>query len=114
MTIGRARPCPACRETGAPAWGSAGGFDLCRCAACATVFTDRLPEPAESLDYDGYYHEGNLEVPPFVHQRLDELVATFEPRRRANRWLDVGCGAGALMEAARSRGWEVVGTEVAA
>ncbi len=40
----------------------------------------------------------------FVHRRLDQLVAAFDTDRRLNRWLDVGCGAGTLMQAARGRG----------
>jgi SAM-dependent methyltransferase len=80
---------------------------------CATWFTARVPEPAESLDYSAYYHAGNLDVPPFVLGRLEERVSSFERARRLNRWIDVGCGAGTLLQAARNRGWEVVGTEVA-
>ena len=83
-----------------------------RCRSCRTLFTARLPAPAESLDYDDYYHEGNLEVPAFVHSRLDELVGSFERERSLGTWLDVGCGAGTLLEAVRGRGWQAIGTEV--
>jgi len=65
------------------------------------------------MDYEGYYHEGNLRIPPCVHDRLDAMVERFGRYRSLNRWLDVGCGAGALMQAAVSRGWVTVGTEVA-
>ena len=83
------------------------------CRLCGTFFTARLPTAVESKDYGGYYHEGNLEVPVFVHRRLEDLVSDFDEDRELNRWLDVGCGAGTLLEAARGRGWEVIGTEVA-
>lgn len=94
--------------------GASGGFDLARCDACRTLFTARLPEGGDAHDYDGYYHEGNLQVPAFVRSRLDEVVGAFEPYRDANRWLDVGCGAGTLLEAVVGRGWEAIGTEVSA
>ncbi len=81
------------------------------CHVCGTLFTDQLPE---ATDYAGYYHPGNLEVPGFVHAQLDRVAASFGERRNLNRWLDVGCGAGSLMAAARRQGWEVTGTEVAA
>ena len=48
------------------------------CRVCGTLFTARLPSSSEAKDYGGYYHEGNLEVPPFVHRRLERLVSRFE------------------------------------
>lgn len=108
------RPCPACLERDSRARGEVGGFRMRTCQRCRTLFTARLPVAAESTDYGGYYHPGNLEVPAFVHRQLERVVASFEPWRRCNRWLDVGCGAGALMAAARRRRWDVIGTEVAA
>lgn len=87
---------------------------MMRCRSCGTVFTSSLPSTqAEAEDYSAYYHERNLEVPVFLRQRLDELVHGLEPFRRGGRWLDVGCGAGALLHAASRGGWQVVGTEVA-
>ena len=89
-----------------------------RCAAargCGTLFTGRLPSS------------------PGRGERLRRLLPRRQPsdprlrgaasggggrRIRAipatrGRWLDVGCGAGALMRAAAGRGWTAVGTEVA-
>jgi SAM-dependent methyltransferase len=112
MATSGARSCPACLGAGAPA-GEADGFALLRCRSCKTLFTGRVPEAAEALDYDAYYHAGNLAVPEFVRGRLEETVGSFERYRRVNAWLDVGCGAGTLLEAAQARGWEATGTEVA-
>jgi SAM-dependent methyltransferase len=108
-----ARPCPGCRGTDSRSTGDVHGFRMHSCRCCRTVFTAQLPTSQESTDYGAYYHEGNLEVPDFVHRRLAELVSDFEADRRLNRWLDVGCGAGTLMRAAQAQGWDVVGTEVA-
>jgi SAM-dependent methyltransferase len=107
------RPCPACSADAARPVGSANGHALARCARCRTLFTASLPaSPAEAIDYAGYYHEANLRVPEFVERRLEEVVGEFEPYRRSGRWLDVGCGAGALMRAATRQGWSAVGTEM--
>ena len=92
--------------------GEVDGFRMQTCQRAARCSPRTLPTAAESTDYGRYYHDGNLEVPPFVHRRLDQLVAGFDDDRRLNRWLDVGCGAGTLMQAARGRGWDVIGTEV--
>jgi SAM-dependent methyltransferase len=107
------RACPACQHRSARSVGAIDGFEMRRCTDCATVFTATLPStPEEAHDYSTYYEKGNLEVPAFIERRLDQLVAGFDKYRRRNRWLDVGCGAGALMRAAAERGWTATGTEV--
>jgi SAM-dependent methyltransferase len=79
------------------------------------VFTAMLPSsPEEGQDYSTYYDRGNLDVPSFIERRLDQLVADFDRYRLRNRWLDVGCGAGALMRAAAKQSWTAIGTEVSA
>jgi SAM-dependent methyltransferase len=106
------RACPACAERhGRPA-GFVAGFDLQRCDACGTLYVAELPDASAAVDYDDYYHEGNLAVPAFVHDRLRALVAGFEADRSLNRWLDVGCGAGTLLDAVAAAGWQATGTEV--
>jgi SAM-dependent methyltransferase len=83
-----------------------------RCRECRSVYASAVPDTAVE-DYAGYYHEGNLVVPEIVHRRLGEVVRSFDSYRLSNRWLDVGCGAGALLEAAAGEGWDAEGTEVA-
>jgi len=108
------RPCPACLAAESLPAGAANGFQMLRCGDCATLFTARLPSRvAEAQPYEEYYHAGNLTIPAFVERRLGEVVARFERYRTDGRWLDVGCGAGALMRAAARRDWTVIGTEVA-
>jgi 2-polyprenyl-3-methyl-5-hydroxy-6-metoxy-1,4-benzoquinol methylase len=106
------RSCPACLSDSSRPAGEANGFDLRSCGRCRTLFTARLPQAGEAKEYEEYYHDENLTVPSFVERRLQEIASGFDGYRRLNRWLDVGCGAGALMRAARARGWEVIGTEV--
>jgi SAM-dependent methyltransferase len=109
------RTCPACGKAEARAIGEARGIAMARCLGCGTLFTAVLPATeAEAEDYSSYYDESNLVIPDFIGRRLDELVSGFDRFRDRSRWLDVGCGAGALLRAASRSGWEVVGTEVAA
>ncbi|HEV3468939.1 MAG TPA: class I SAM-dependent methyltransferase [Pyrinomonadaceae bacterium] len=103
------RRCPACAGEVAVGRGAKNGVALAECRACATLYAESAPA---AFDYDGYYDEANLSVPEVVGARLDEIFASFAPYRRTNRLLDIGCGAGSLLEAARRAGWEAFGTEV--
>jgi SAM-dependent methyltransferase len=109
------RACPACQSRSANFIGACNGFDVERCTGCGTAFTATLPgSPEASQDYESYYEQGNLDVPAFIDRQLDRLVADFDGYRDRNLWLDVGCGAGALMRAAARRSWTAIGTEVSA
>lgn len=74
------------------------------------MFAGRRPSPDQLRDYyDGYgLHDVDS---PITRVRYGEILDTFEPYRRTNRLLDVGCGQGRFLEVAQSRGWEVSGTE---
>ena len=92
--------------------GEKNGFRVISCRGCGTLYTARVAGPGGAHDYDSYYGAENLSVPDFINARLDEIVADFAPYRRSGRLLDVGFGAGALLEAARRAGWEAAGVEV--
>ncbi len=69
-----------------------------------------MPTDAE-LDafYGAYPDYGPLS--PLTIKRYQELLNSFQPFRKFNRLLEVGCGHGAFLEVARQAGWEVTGTE---
>jgi 2-polyprenyl-3-methyl-5-hydroxy-6-metoxy-1,4-benzoquinol methylase len=107
------RACPGCGSTTSHHAGEVHGFELRRCTGCRSLFTTHLPGPGEEPDYSGYYDEdGDLAAPAFVGRILDGTVGQLGPWRSANRWLDVGCGGGDLLRAAKRAGWHVAGTEV--
>lgn len=107
-----ARPCPACMSTAYSSRGRKNGFDILSCLNCKTLYTSKLPEAGSSENYDTYYHEDNLTAPDFISLRLDEIMAEFAAYRQNGRLLDVGFGAGTLLEAARRAGWQSFGVEV--
>jgi SAM-dependent methyltransferase len=92
------------------------GFEMMACTHCGTLFTARLPLATDAKDYGEFYAQSrDVAVPAFVLGRLEETVGAFERyRSAANSWLDIGCGTGTLLQAATNRGWQPVGTEVAA
>lgn len=104
--------CVACGAAGGARRGEKNGFRVISCRGCGTLYTSRVAGPEGGHDYDSYYGEENLSVPDFINARLDEIVADFAPYRRGGRLLDVGFGAGALLEAARRAGWTAAGVEV--
>lgn len=103
--------CPACRQLSKHLYGEKNGFDMFICENCNTLYSSEK-ESATVFDYSNYYNEETLDIPDFVTMRLGEIVRTFEKYRQNNRFLDVGCGAGALLKAAVSEGWEAEGVEV--
>ncbi len=106
------RVCPSCGHTRGLTRGRKNDFRVVACEPCGTLYTAAIPISDESQDYDSYYTVENLTVPAFIDQRLDEIVATFEPYRKSNRLLDVGCGGGSFLEAAGRNKWQAFGVEV--
>ncbi len=103
--------CPACSSLQNRFCGNKNSFRVFVCQNCQTLFTFAENEN-QLFDYDQYYNPNNLTVPDFINKRLDEIVSGFEPYRKNNRLLDVGCGAGSLLKAARRADWLAEGVEV--
>jgi SAM-dependent methyltransferase len=101
--------CPACGSQRSDLRGEKNGHAVYRCRECGSLHSPRF-----ALDYEGYYDESNLSIPEFVDQQLDHAVNPLQVYRKTNRLLDIGCGEGAFLRAARRAGWEAVGLEVSA
>jgi SAM-dependent methyltransferase len=109
------RPCVACGSANAQKLGVKNELEIVCCNSCATIYTPYSPWYTSSYFYLGYYLKSEeTETPPFVLQRLEEIATDFAPYRETNRLLDLGCGAGDLLEAARRHGWQAQGVDVAA
>lgn len=111
-TSHKARHCPACGVALVRERGTKSGFQMLSCRGCKTLYTSQLPDAETAEDYDSYYGAGNLSAPDFINRRLDELMSEFAQYKQSGRLLDVGFGAGTLMEAARRGGWTALGVEV--
>jgi SAM-dependent methyltransferase len=106
------RDCPGCGGRKCKELGSKNGFEIVSCVECGSIYTGHLPLAGEQENYDEYYSEANLRVPEFITERVKEIVDEFERYRSSNRFLDIGFGAGTLLETAAEKGWNVAGTEV--
>lgn len=84
---------------------------LCKCLSCGFVFSKK--KPSKEI-IEKYYENYGLEqyISPITIKRYHEILDKFEPFRKTNRILDVGCGTGYFLNEAKNRGWEVYGTEI--
>lgn len=83
---------------------------LVSCQNCSMVFSSRNPTIEELENhYQGYGRNDYLS--PITIKRYHEILDAFEAVRKTNRILDVGCGIGYFLDVAKSRGWDVYGTE---
>ena len=105
--------CVACGNQDSQLLGVKNELELLRCRKCSTIYTPYSPWYSSEYFYEVYYPEQSLSPPAFVQPRLDEITAGFARYRRHNRLLDIGCGAGGLLLAARKNGWNAQGLEVA-
>lgn len=74
------------------------------------VHTAIEPTPEELSRYYANY-PAVVDLTAITRKRYLELLDRFEPFRKTNKLIDVGCGSGLFLEVAATRGWEVYGTE---
>jgi SAM-dependent methyltransferase len=87
---------------------------IVRCAECSHIYPNPMPFPARSLDdlytdTDDYFHGHDLEL---KKQAGLEKMAYFEKALgHRGRYLDIACGRGESLWAARESGWEHEGVD---
>jgi SAM-dependent methyltransferase len=88
---------------------------LARCRACGFVVLDpRLtPDAIAILENENAYYDYSTDPDEELIRALEAFLEVLEGMLpRHGRLLDAGCGRGYLLEAARRRGWQAVGTEI--
>jgi 2-polyprenyl-3-methyl-5-hydroxy-6-metoxy-1,4-benzoquinol methylase len=101
--------CPLCRATAPARLFAKDGWPYERCRACGLTTRGGGDEPPS---YHDYLPALTQTLPPLTRRRYEALLARLARYRTAGRFLDVGCGGGFLVEAARDLGWQAEGTEV--
>jgi len=109
--------CPLCGREPRPFAVDFQGLHLARCAACGLEFQHPRPvfeQLAAAVYTAGYHPEGHETVDGGRERTFARQLERIERyvRRRPAALLDVGCGAGAFLGYARSRGWTVGGTDI--
>jgi SAM-dependent methyltransferase len=88
---------------------------LVRCRSCrlAQVLSPPAPEELAAFYARYSYESACAWQTSFATERsLEALARRLAPYRQLGRLLDVGCGAGILMQALRRHGWSAEGTEL--
>ena len=100
--------CPLCAHPRALGlfWKTGVPFHACR--RCGVVTRGG---PPEADTYDDYFPDLTHALPPLTRRRYEDLLRSLARYRETGRFLDVGCGGGFLVEAARDLGWRAEGVE---
>jgi len=89
-------------------------YSVLQCSICSLIFVHPQPDPKFlALHYDKSYYEEWINKQAhdrsfMWEKRLDRLNRSG----KSGRLLDVGCGEGTFLQAAKHRGWQVNGTEI--
>lgn len=83
---------------------------LVQCGHCGFVFCNRIPTAEELVKHYEQYSRANI-ISPITLKRYEQLLEKFEPYRKTNNIIDVGCGDGFFLQVAKQKGWNVYGTE---
>jgi SAM-dependent methyltransferase len=107
--------CRGCKGTSLSYIGEKNGFGILRCETCRTAMVDRYPSNEELIAFYSNYHKtGNYQKKAATKirrgaGRIRRMMALKPPGKR---FLDVGCNAGYVVEAARQLGLEAHGIDI--
>lgn len=74
------------------------------------VFYKQIPTIDELNAHYAKYRRNDY-LSPLTIKRYEEILESFESFRKTGKLLDLGCGIGHFAQVAKSKGWEVYGTE---
>ena len=121
-----ARLCPACESGNTFPVGQLNGWAMVRCSVCDLIYTHDLPTSQQiseiynqAYQEDGLYDAHLKELDLMIktcrsHQGLYRnrlFLKRFKPRS-GEKLLEIGCGIGTFLVAAKQRGWQVEGVDI--
>lgn len=120
----RELPCGVCGSRSSKLLGWRGGsahhggvgerIQIVRCRECSHLYPNPMPFPAENLDQlytdTEHYFDGH-DIERLKQYGLGVLRESEARLGRRGRYLDVGCGMGGSLWAAREEGWEYEGVD---
>lgn len=94
------------------------GFEklfLSVCRKCRFVFDTRIPSTEELVEFYKRYNYSSIKpISSATVASFTRLLDQFEKLRKNGSILDIGCGQGDFLVAAKTAGWDTYGTEYSA
>lgn len=123
-----ARLCPACENGNTFPVGQLNGWVMVKCSVCDLIYTRDLPSSQQISEiYNNAYQKDGLYDAHL--KELDMMIKTghsnqglyrnrlflkrFKPKP-GEKLLEIGCGIGTFLIAAKQRGWQVEGVDISA
>ncbi|MDP2652773.1 MAG: class I SAM-dependent methyltransferase [Candidatus Omnitrophota bacterium] len=117
-------PCPVCKSLPHRPLAEVYGFRYVTCDTCTHVYVKNVPVPERlKAFYEGALEgvamrpsEDLVQKDLYLTRVKDISIPKVEYVTKClgkkGRWVDIGCGSGELLYAARKRGWETTGYEI--
>lgn len=105
--------CPVCDGASFKELFRKHGEPFVSCEGCGLILINPRPIHAEVLEtYDADYSKGYVAKQAGKRRRSARWVGRMKSVVPKGRWLDVGCSAGFIVEAARNAGYDAWGVDV--
>jgi 2-polyprenyl-3-methyl-5-hydroxy-6-metoxy-1,4-benzoquinol methylase len=84
------------------------------CPSCRVVYRKIVPQASPRESWDEQYYSDESVLHYYLRrysgfQKMVQIMNRLVTERR--KWLDIGCGVGALLQIAHEQGWQVSGIE---
>lgn len=107
-------PCNICAADAGQELYVTRGFRVVRCPNCQLVYMNpRLVIEKQNKVYtDGDYSAGYIHKKESKQRRAKKILRGILRYKKGGRFLDIGCSAGFILEAARNKGFDPYGVEI--
>lgn len=105
--------CDLCKTGDSPELLVKGGSRLVKCNGCGLIYINPRPKQGSLKEkYAGDYSLGYIAKEASKRRRAKKIVRNIAKFKKGGKFLDIGCSAGFILEAARDKGFEPYGVEI--